>query len=125
MIVNSVGNVTEVLNLLDKDAYTPEEIVANYQMLVDRWGEWTLTDIVLGGLSVRYIDIGAAMFSGAALLYAILSATFLLIYIVFGKITLPLLAKMYANNNVEMVDIATLKTASQIDQIHKSKKEWF
>jgi hypothetical protein len=35
------------------------------------------------------------------------------------------LVKYYTANNETMVDIATLKSAQQIDEMTKNKKEWF
>ena len=37
-IKNSIGNVTEIIQKLDKDIYTRQEISTNYQELVEKWG---------------------------------------------------------------------------------------
>lgn len=122
-IKNSVGNVIEILDLLDKEKYSGTEILENYRFLVNKWGEWELIGAGSAGLVVRYVDIGNAMFSDMMMLYATLSVATLCIGIILGKIVFPLLVKHFKNSNDEMVDIATLKSASQIAQI--SKKEWF
>ena len=79
-------------------------------------------------ITIRYIDIREALFSGLMVTYTILTAVFLALGITFGKIVFPQLSKMYTNNNDEMVDLATLKSATQIDEMankKKEKKEWF
>lgn len=124
MIQNSVGNITEILRLLDKDVYTGEEIAEHYTYLVEKWGEWEIVGAGSAGLVVRYVDIRNALFSGLMITYAILAGLFLVLAVVFGKIVFPQLEKLYTNNNAEMVDVATLKSAQKIDEI-TAKKEWF
>ena len=128
-ISNSIGNVTEILALLDKDTHTQEEIVANYQMLVDKWGEWEIIGADSAGLVIRYVDVRNALFSGLMIVYTILTVVFLLMTVIIGKVLFPQLAKLYTNNNDEMVDVATLKSAQQIDEMTKkksaNKEDWF
>lgn len=118
---NSVGNVIEILDLLDTKTYNDVEIENNYNMLVSKWGEW---QIGTRGISARYINVANALFSGLMVVYVSLTIAAFLSAIVFGKIVFPSLSKMYKNRNEEMVDLATLKSAGQIDKIAKSK-EWF
>ncbi len=112
------------MHLLDKDIYTGEEITENYKYLVEKWGEWEIIGGENAGLVVRYVDIRNALFSGLMITYSILTIFCLLFAIIFGEIVFPQLAKLYSNNNDEMVDVATLKSAQKIDEI-TSKKEWF
>lgn len=123
-INNSVGNIVEILDLLDKDIYTGTELSQNYAYLVSKWGEWEIIGTGVGGLSVRYIDIGNALFSGLMVTFSTLTLLAIVSAIVLGKIMFPLLAKHFRNSNEEMVDLATLKSASQIEKISK-RKEWF
>lgn len=125
-LTNSLGNVIEILELLDKEKYTGEEIRHNYAALAEQWGEWEIAGDENGIFSVRYIDVGAALFSGLLFTYTTLAIIAMAMAIVFGKIVFPQLAKMYRNSNEEMVDLATLKSASQIDKMsRKGGKEWF
>ena len=128
-VKNSVGNVIEILDALDKKKYGTEEITAHYQALIARWGEWEIIGENSAGLVIRYVNIGNALFSGLMRIYTTLTLVSFSIAIVFGKIVFPALHKMYQNNNDEMVDLATLKSAGQIDELtHKAKlteKEWF
>lgn len=124
-IRNSVGNVTEILDLLDKEKYNETELVENYKFLVDKWGEWEIIGAGSAGLVIRYVDVANALFSGLMITFTTLTVIFLALAILFGKIIFPLLSSYYKNSNEQMVDLATLKSASQIDEISKSKKEWF
>ena len=126
MAKNSIGNITEILHLLDKDAYTGEQIAENYKMLVEKWGEWEIVGENTAGLVIRYVDIRNALFSGLMVTYLILTLASLLLSIVLGKVVFPQLVKLYSNNNDEMVNLATLKSAQKIDEITSQKgKEWF
>ena len=124
MMRNSVGNVTEILSLLDKDNYSRTELEQNYTYLVEKWGEWEIVGEGTAGFVIRYVDVGNALFSGLMITYSTLTILSLCVAVVLGKIMLPALAKHFKNCNEEMVDMATLKSAAQIDQI-SNKKEWF
>ena len=91
-IKNSIGNITEILDLLDKDVYGNEQLALNYEYLVNKWGEW---EIIGGGagLNIRYVNIGKALFSGLMMVFTSLTAASLCIAIVFGKLVFPLLGK--------------------------------
>lgn len=126
MSENSVGNITEILQLLDKEVYSGEEIKANYDLLVEKWGEWEVVGEENSNFTIRYINIGNALFSGLMMTYLSFTIASFCAAIILGKIVFPLLVKMYKNNNDEMVDLATLKSASQIDAMtKKAGKEWF
>lgn len=128
MIQNSVGNISEIIRLLDSDLYNEAEIREHYQMLVEKWGEWEIVGASSAGLVVRYVDIRNALFSGLMITYTILAIVCLVFAIVLGKIVFPTLVKYYTNNNDEMVDMATLKTAAKVDaslEDKPTKKEWF
>lgn len=124
MTKNSVGNITEILNLLDKDTHTAEQLATNYQSLISKWGEWEIIGGGTAGLTVRYVNIGNALFSGLMITFSVFTVISFVLAILLGKIIFPLLYKHFTNLNEEMVDMATLKSASQIEQMSK-KKEWF
>lgn len=128
MIKNSIGNVTEILHLLDKDIYTGEQIEENYAYLVQKWGEWEIVGAGTSGLVIRYVDVRNALFSGLMITYTILTIICVVLSIIFGKVLFPQLSKLFSDNNSEMVDIATLKSAAKIDEMSNNKnstKEWF
>lgn len=125
----------EIINLLDKDAYSGEELRQNYAFLTEKWGEWEIIGQDSAGIVIRYVNVGKAFFSGMAILFIGLTFISLVISITVGKIIFPLLKKHYDNTNNELVDIATLQSAAQIAEMHENKKvkkdkvkkseEWF
>jgi len=112
---------------LDKMKYTGTELEQNYQYLVNKWGEWEIIGAGSAGLVIRYVDVGNALFSGLMITYCILTFVTLVLALVLGKIVFPMLEKYFKNSNDEMVDMATLKSASQIDEMSKNGKKggWF
>ena len=128
MIKNSIGNVTEILHLLDKDIYTGEQIEENYAYLVQKWGEWEIVGAGTSGLVIRYVDVRNALFSGLMITYTDFTIVSLALSVILGKVLFPQLSKLYSDNNSEMVDVATLKSAAKIDEMTNNKnseKEWF
>lgn len=126
-IKNSVGNVVEIMDALSVDSQS--EQAANLVMLKEKWGTWIIGD---GAVILQFVDIRNALFSGLMITFTILTVVFLLLAIIIGKILLPMLAKMYKDNNDELVDIATLKTLEGVNTLtgkksknKKPKKEWF
>lgn len=103
------------------------ELQTNYQYLIDKWGEWEIVGEGMSGLVIRYVNVGNALFSGLMVTFSILSVVSLLIAVLFGKIILPLLSKHFSGSNEEMVDLATLKSATQIDKMTEQAKKggWF
>lgn len=126
-IRNSVSNVIEIIDLLDKDAYNEAELQENYKYLIDKWGEWEIIGANQAGLVVRYVDIGKAFFNSLMKVFLVLTVFCFCAALFLGKFLFPTLSKYYATNNDELVDMATLKSAAQIDEISKKKdkKEWF
>lgn len=128
---NSVGNVLNIIERLDKEIYTAAEIRQNYTDLAQRWGEWEIVGEENSVFTIRYINVANAMFSGVMKTFFALTIVALIVAILFGKIVFPALKKMHTINNEELVDLATLKSATQIDQLtaqtnsRKSGKEWF
>lgn len=112
--------------MLDKDKYSGEQIAEHYAQLVEKWGEWEIVGEGTAGLVIRYVDVGNAMFSGLMITFCVLTTISFVLSIILGKIVFPVLAKHYQNDNDEMVDLATLKSASQINDMAKTKRgEWF
>ena len=128
-ISNSWGNITEIINLLDKDVYTGEELSANYQYLIEKYGEWIIIGKNAGAFSVQFVDIRAAFFSGLMITYITLSIVCLAVAVIAGKIILPKMAQYYTDNNQDMVNMATLQTNAEINRQKNKKKdkeeEWF
>lgn len=126
MLRNSIGNVVEILELLDDEVYSGVEVREHYQMLVERWGEWTIVgDEENASLVIKYVDVGNALFSGLMITYCVLFLVSFVFAIIFGKIVFPLLAKHYESSNAELVNITSLQSAAQIAELSQKKGEWF
>ena len=123
MVRNSVGNVVEILDLLDSKKYSELQLAENYALLVEKWGEWEIVGAGTAGLVIRYVDVGSALFSGLMMTFCTLTVISFVCALLFGKVVLPLMTKHYECSNRELVDLSTLRSAAQIDKL--SKKEWF
>lgn len=124
-IKNSLGNITEIITLLDKQVFTGEEIANNYTYLVEKWGEWVIIGQEGNSFSVRFIDIRKAFFSGLMITYIILAVICFSIAIIIGKVILNKLAQLYSENNQDMVNMATLQTNAVLQKKKNKKEEWF
>ena len=127
MIRNSVGNITEIIKLLDRKTLTGDQIQENYQYLIDKWGEWTIVGKSGGAFSIQFVNIQNAFFSGLMATFLTLGICCLVVSIIIGKIILLKLAQYYTDNNQSMVDIATLQTHEKITKTNKkeNKEDWF
>lgn len=128
-ISNSWGNITEIIHLLDKDVHTGEELSANYQYLIEKYGEWIIIGKNAGNFSIQFVDIRKAFFSGLMITYISLAVACFAVAIIAGKFILPKLAQYYSDNNQDMVNMATLQTNAEIQKQKNRKKdkeeEWF
>ena len=135
---NSIGNLLEILDKLDKKKYTETQLVANYQSLIARWGEWEIVGANQAGLVIRYVNVGNAIFSGLMITFSILFGVTVFIMLVLDKIIFPVIIKGCETDNEDLVNLTSLRTAEKIGDIEnrlgvqntpkpkKSKrKEWF
>lgn len=127
---NSIGNVLEINRLLSVDSESQRQL--NYDMLISKWGKWYIVGDGKGLMDISFVNIPKAMFSGLMITYTTLTIVFFMLLIGLNKIIIPALIKMYTNNNDELVDLATLNTLEQVNEIagkkeknKKTKKEWF
>lgn len=119
---NSLGNVFEIFDMLDKKTHTGEILAQNYAYLIEKWGEWDIVGANGGAFRVQFIDIRNAMFGGLMVTYMTLAAVCFATAIILGKLLFPRLTQLYKDNNEDMVSLATLETNAQIK---KKKEEWF
>lgn len=124
-IKNSVGNITEIIHLLDKDVYNREQIAQNYQTLIEKYGEWNIIGVSGSTFTMQFVNIKKALFSGLMITFLILTITCLMLAIILGKIVFPKLSKLYSENNQDMVNIATLRTNAEITKKKNKEEEWF
>jgi hypothetical protein len=121
---NSFGNITEIIQLLDKDVYNRVEIAENYQMLKEKYGEWT----IIGGEGsigeIRFINIKKAMIGGLMITYITTSAVSLFLALFLGKLLFPKLSQYYEDVIIDTDRLTTLDIKADLDEL-KKKKEWF
>ena len=111
-IKNSFGNVAEIINMLDTKKYTGEELQANYQFLVERYGEWVIGNGG-AGFQITFVNIGHALFSGLMITNCIFFAVFLVSAYLLGKWLLPKLSAQILIDNQDMVNLIILKGAKK------------
>ena len=114
-IKNSFGNVAEIINMLDTKKYTGEELQANYQFLVEKYGEWVIGNGG-AGFQITFVNIGHALFSGLMITNCIFFVVFLVSAYLLGKWLLPKLSAQILLDNQDMVNLTILKD-------HSKKKE--
>ena len=114
-IKNSFGNVAEIINMLDTKKYTGEELQANYQFLVEKYGEWVIGNGG-AGFQITFVNIGHALFSGIMITNCIFFVVFLVSAYLLGKWLLPKLSAQILLDNQNMVNLTILKD-------HSNKKE--
>ena len=107
-IKNSFGNVAEVINMLDTKKYTGEELQANYQFLVEKYGEWVIGNGG-AGFQITFVNIGHALFSGLMITNCIFFVVFLVSAYLLGKWLLPKLSAQILLDNQDMVNLTILK----------------
>lgn len=108
-IKNSFGNVAEIIDKLNSKAYTGEELRANYQYLIDKYGEWVIGNGG-AGFTITFVNIKNAVFSGIMIASIVLSIVFFVSAVVLGKVLLPRIAEQLREDNQDMVNLEVLKT---------------
>lgn len=111
-IKNSIGNVLEIKELLNSKKFTGEELKANYDMLIEKYGEWHIGNGG-AGFSIEFIDITNAIFSGVAITCFVLSVLCFASSYIFGKWLLPIIAKNIDENNQDNVNLTILEMAEK------------
>lgn len=111
-IANSLGNIAEITNKLNTKKYTGEELQANYNALIQKYGEWTIGNGGMG-FQIKFVNIGRACFGGIMITNFILCGTCLLSAFLLGKWILPKIAQIIEQNNVDMVNLTILRNENK------------
>ena len=105
---NSFGNIAEIIELLDDQKFTGEQLAQNYQYLVGKYGEWQI-----GGdakaFAVTFVNLKNALFSGLMITNCVLGFVFFVSAFVVGKFLLPKYAEQIIADNQDMVNLTILK----------------
>ena len=107
-IKNSFGNIAEICDMLDNKKFTGEELQANYQTLIAKYGEWVIGDGG-NGFTISFINIGKALFSGIMITNVILAVVFFGSAFILGRWLLPKISAQILVDNQDMVNITILK----------------
>lgn len=111
-IRHSFGNVAEICNLLDSKKFTGEELQANYNYLVEKYGEWVIGNGGTG-FQITFVNVGHALFSGLMITNCIFFVVFLVSAYVLGKWLLPKLSAQIILDNQDMVNLTILKNQKE------------
>ena len=103
----SVGNIREITSLLNSKKFTGEQLQANYQFLIDKYGEWMIGNGG-AGFTITFVNIGKAVFNAMSIFNMTMAFIFFIGAFVLGKWTLPKLAKSFEQDNQDMTNKATL-----------------
>lgn len=114
---NSFGNIIEIIHKLDKKGLTGDELKANYDLLVAKYGEWVIGQGT-GGFTITFINIGNAFFSAFAIVNFVLAVFFFLSAYICGKWLFPLISRNLTQDNQDMVNAVILT-----EHDNKNKKE--
>ena len=107
-IKNSFGNVAEIIEKLNSKIYTGEELRANYEYLIEKYGEWMIGNGG-AGFTILFVNIKNALFSGIMVISIILSLVFFVSSVVLGKLLLPRISEQLIQDNQDMVNLEVLK----------------
>lgn len=107
-IKNSVGNLVEISTLLDGKIYNDTELANNYNLLVNKFGEWQIGG-GNGGFAIVFVDIRNAMFSAFSIANGIIAIVFFVSAFILGKWLLPYWGKTIEQQNQDMVNFAILE----------------
>lgn len=107
-IRNSFGNIAEIINLLDKNKYTGDQLRENYNYLLGKYGEWVIGD-GNKGFVLTFVNIGNALFSGIMIANCFLFVLCLFLAFALGKLILPRLSNQIIEDNQDMVNLTILR----------------
>lgn len=94
-------------------------------MLIEKYGEWNIIGVTGSTVTMQFVNIKNALFSGLMITFLSLSIVCFMVAIILGKIIFPKLSILYNENNQDMVNIATLRTNAEITKQKDKKEEWF
>jgi hypothetical protein len=105
---NSFGNIAEIIELLDDQKFTGEQLNINYQYLVGKYGEWKIGSVD-SIFAITFVNLKNALFSGLMITNCVMFVLFFVSAIVLGKFVLPRYAEQIIEDNQDMVNLTILK----------------
>lgn len=107
-ISRSLGNIHEIISKLDSKKFTGEQLEANYNFLIEKYGEWVIGNGG-AGFTIKFVNIARAAFSGLMIAMMTLSGVFMVTGLLLGKLILPKTAQIIEQNNIDMVNLTVLR----------------
>ena len=111
----SIGNIMEIMSLLDKKAYNGEQLEINYLYLIEKYGEYVIGNGGMG-FQVKFVNIGNALFSKLFVFYFISFVIMLSGAFILGKWALPRIANQIDENNQDLVNLTVLRSQEGIEK---------
>lgn len=111
-VKNSFGNIIEISQMLDDKNLTGEQLTTNYNILLDRYGEWVIGD-GSKGFQMAFVNIKRALFSGVMITMLIFSIILVVGAFVIGKWLMPKLSQQVEQNNQDMVNLTILENSKE------------
>ncbi len=105
---NSIGNILEIFDFLNKDKYNGVELEQNYAYLVEKYGEITIGGSK-GGFAITFVNVKRALFSGMGILCFEMAIVFFALAFILAKWLLPKWSKSIIENNQDMVNMKVLE----------------
>lgn len=104
----SVGNVIEIIHMLNKKAFNGEQLQQNYNALIQKYGEFVIGNGGMG-FQIRFVNVGNALFSKLMVFYLITGFITLGGAFVIGKWALPRVAREIDEKNQDLVNLTVLR----------------
>lgn len=119
-VSRALGNAHEIISKLDSKRYTGEQLQANYDMLIAKYGEWVIGNGG-AGFTIKFVNIGRAIFSGLMISMFTLSGVFMVCAFLLGKLILPKTAQIIEQNNKDMVNLTVLRNEDRRNNENKGE----
>ena len=116
-LTNSIGNLIQISDMLDNTEKTGEEIQANYDMLVAKYGTWVIGSADKG-FFIEFVNVKRAIINGFSVSFFFLGVFSLLSAYILGKWLFPMLSSEFNQSNQDAVNIEVLKN---LDEKEKNK----
>lgn len=111
----SIGNLMEIMNLLDNKAYNGQQLGINYLYLIDKYGEFNIGNGGMG-FQVKFVNIGNAFFSKLFVFYFIIFVIMLCGAFILGRWALPRIANQIDERNQDLVNLTVLRSQEGIEK---------
>ena len=114
-IISSFHNINEITTLLNTKAFTGEELLANYNSLIAKYGEWVIGNGAKG-FTITFINISKAVFNSKMIVFTVFGLILLLNAYLWGKWLLPYISKNLKESNQDMTNLTILDMEQKLNE---------